>query len=160
MGWTESSLSTISIHFECLVHCKCTATNPFCKTCCGGDYCMCGIDTHEYDNEEDNNIQVDQVSDTSDKDKIFVRNIGVADLEKQAPTHWYSGIAIVLISLVTRVLCSHFFLTICFVNLSLYIHISILQYMSRPANKQLYEQVKQQIRNASRTFRLSFRFVQ
>ena len=42
----------------------------------------------------------------------------VEEFVKQAPSHWYSGIAIVLISLFTDRLCSHTFL--CFLNLFLF----------------------------------------
>ena len=53
MGLTESSLSTILKPFDCLAHCKCTAKSPCCKRSCGDEGCMCGIDTHEYDNDEE-----------------------------------------------------------------------------------------------------------
>ena len=60
MGLTESSLSTILKPFDCLAHCKCTAKSPCCKRSCGDEGCMCGIDTHEYDEEVDNNNQLEQ----------------------------------------------------------------------------------------------------
>ena len=53
MGLTESSLSTILKQFECLAHCKCTAKSPCCKWCCNGEGCELGIDTHEYDEQEE-----------------------------------------------------------------------------------------------------------
>ena len=64
MGLTESSLSTILKPFDCLAHCKRTAKSPCCKWCCNGEGCDLGIDTHEYDNdeEEDNNNEIEQVS--------------------------------------------------------------------------------------------------
>ena len=53
MGLTESSLSTILKPFDCLAHCKCTAKSPCCKRSCGDERCMCGVDTHQYDEEEE-----------------------------------------------------------------------------------------------------------
>ena len=53
MGLTESSLSTILKPFDCLAHCKCTAKSPCCKWCCNGEGCELGIDTHEYDEHEE-----------------------------------------------------------------------------------------------------------
>ena len=68
MGLTESSLSAILKPFDCLAHCKCTAKSPCCKRSCGDEGCMCGIDTHEYDvEEEEHNETIDQVSVISDK---------------------------------------------------------------------------------------------
>ena len=67
---TKSNLSSsIRRPFDCLANCKCTAKSPCCKQCCGSegsDYCMCGTDTHQYD-EEDNNKPIEQVSVISDK---------------------------------------------------------------------------------------------
>ena len=67
MGLTESSLSTILKPFDCLAHCKFTAKSPCCKQCCGDgdDHCICGIDTHQYEDEEEHAIE--QVSAISDK---------------------------------------------------------------------------------------------
>ena len=67
MGLTESSLSTILKPFECANHCKCTAKSPCCKRSCGDEGCICGIDTHEYDAEEEHNNTIDQVSGIYDK---------------------------------------------------------------------------------------------
>ena len=53
MGLTESSLSTILKPFECANHCKGTAKSPCCKRSCGDEGCSCGIDTHQYDEEEE-----------------------------------------------------------------------------------------------------------
>ena len=67
MGFSESSLSTILKPVDCLAHCKCTAKSPCCNTCHGeDDHCSCGIDTHTYDDDDDNN-SIEQVSVISDK---------------------------------------------------------------------------------------------
>ena len=51
MGLSESSLSTILKPFECLSHCKITASSPCCKACFDEGY-QCAIDTHQYESEE------------------------------------------------------------------------------------------------------------
>ena len=53
MGLTKSSLSTILKPFECANHCKCTAKSSCCKRSCGDEGCICGIDMHEHDAEEE-----------------------------------------------------------------------------------------------------------
>ena len=55
MGLSESNLSTSLKPFECLSHCKITAKSPCCKACCD-DGCECGMDTHDYDNQTDEDI--------------------------------------------------------------------------------------------------------
>ena len=44
-----------------------TVESPCCKRSCGEEGYICGIDTHEYDEEEDNKSQIEQVSVISGK---------------------------------------------------------------------------------------------